>query len=58
MKFAIKAAMNGPDLASTLQILDFKADLSCPLYLFASHIVREGKWSLLTHDTGQTDVSS
>lgn len=57
MQFAIKAAINEPDLASILQILDFKVNLSCPLYLFASPVVREGKWSILTHDTGQTDVS-
>jgi len=51
MQSAIKAVIKGPDLGSILQILDFKAHLSCPLYLFASHVVREGKWSLLTHGT-------
>lgn len=57
MQFAIKAAINEPDLASTLQILDFKADLSCPLYLFANHVVKEEKWFILTHDTAQTGAS-
>lgn len=58
VQFAIKTAINEPDLASTLQILYFKADLSGPLYLFVKHVVKEEKWFIFTHDTAQTGVTS